>query len=153
MNQGAGLVIAIIRKTYPSLKSTVLRDFIEILLGQEWYDEANHNKTDQIYDLFGNRVEFFSLDQPQKVRGRKRDVLYCNEANELTLEDWRQLTMRTTWKVLIDYNPSEPFHWIYKEVIPRDDCTFFKTTYLDNPHLPQEIIDEIERLLACVRIG
>jgi phage terminase large subunit len=146
LNQNAGQVIAVVRKTYPALKSTVLRDFVEILMGQGWYDETKHNKTDQVYNLFGNRVEFFSLDQPQKVRGRKRHVLYCNEANELTKEDWRQLTFRTTWKIILDYNPSEPFHWIYSEVIPREDCSFFKTTYKDNPFLEPELVAEIERL-------
>ncbi len=144
--RGAGLTIAIVRKTYPALKSTVLKDFEEILLNNEWYDENNHNKTDQIYNLFGNRVEFFSLDQPQKVRGRKRNVLYCNEANELTKEDFFQLRVRTDWKIILDYNPSDPFHWIYSDVLTREDVAFFKTTYKDNPFLSQVQVDEIERL-------
>ena len=145
-HQNSGRVFAVVRKTFPALKGTVLRDFIEILERAGWYDERNHNKTDQTYNLFGTLWEFFSLDQPQKVRGRKRDVLYCNEANELTKEDWRQLSFRTSWKIIIDYNPSEPFHWIYTDIVTREDCDFFKTTYLDNPHLPKEIVDEIERL-------
>lgn len=145
-HQNSGRVFAVVRKTFPALKGTVLRDFIEILERAGWYDERNHNKTDQTYNLFGTLWEFFSLDQPQKVRGRKRDVLYCNEANELTKEDWRQLSFRTSWKIIVDYNPSEPFHWIYTDIVTREDCDFFKTTYLDNPHLPKEIVDEIERL-------
>ena len=47
---------------------------------------------------------------------------------------------------MIDYNPSDEFHWIYDEVIPRDDADFYQTTYLDNPHLPDAVVEEIERL-------
>ena len=145
-NPNSGRVISVVRKTLPSIKGSVLRDFKEILDNAGWYSEHHHNKTEHTYSLFGTLWEFVSMDQPQKVRGRKRDILYCNEANELTLEDWRQLTFRTTWKIIVDYNPSEPFHWLYSEVIPREDVDFFKTTYRDNPHLPKELIDEIERL-------
>ena len=91
-------------------------------------------------------VEFISVDQPQKIRGRKRDCLFVNEANEITLEDWRQLVLRTTGRIIIDYNPSDEFHWIYDQVLTRDDCSFYQTTYKDNPFLPQTVVDEIERL-------
>ena len=109
------------------------------------YNPDLHNKSDATYQLWGNMVEFISIDQPQKVRGRKRDVLFINEANEINLEDWRQLLLRTTGRVLIDYNPSDEFHWIYEEVIPREDAEFFRTTYKDNPFLPQSVVLEIER--------
>ncbi len=71
---------------------------------------------------------------------------YINEANELTFEDWQQLIMRTEDRAILDYNPSDAFHWIYDKVVPRDDCDFFKTTYLDNPFLDSSIRNEIERL-------
>ena len=91
-------------------------------------------------------IEFISLDQPQKIRGRKRDVLYLNEANELFFEDWQQLIFRTKGKVILDYNPSDAFHWIYERIIPREDCDFYQTTYKDNPFLEDAIVSEIERL-------
>ena len=98
-----------------------MRDFFEILNNEDVYNQDLHNKSDATYQLWGNMVEFISIDQPQKVRGRKRDVLFINEANEINLEDWRQLLLRTTGRVLLDYNPSDEFHWIYEEVIPRED--------------------------------
>jgi len=122
-----------------------MRDFFEILNREDIYNPDLHNKSDATYQLWGNMVEFISIDQPQKVRGRKRDVLFINEANEINLEDWRQLLLRTTGRVLIDYNPSDEFHWIYDEVIPREDAAFFQTTYKDNPFLPQSVVMEIER--------
>ena len=46
---------------------------------------------------------------------------------------------------MIDYNPSDEFHWIYDEVLTRDDCDFFQTTYKDNPYLSAQTVAEIER--------
>jgi phage terminase large subunit len=143
--KNSGLVITICRKTFPALRATAMRDFFEILNKEEIYNPDHHNKSDATYQLWGNMVEFISIDQPQKVRGRKRDVLFINEANEINLEDWRQLLLRTTGRVLIDYNPSDEFHWIYEEVIPREDAEFFRTTYKDNPFLPESVVMEIER--------
>jgi phage terminase large subunit len=122
-----------------------MRDFFEILNKEGAYNVELHNKSEGTYQLWGNLVEFISVDQPQKVRGRKREILFINEANELSLEDWRQLMLRTTDRVIIDFNPSDEFHWIYEQVIPREDADFFQTTYKDNPFLPESVVMEIER--------
>ena len=145
-HQNKGKTITICRKTFPALRASVMRDFIDILRSLNAYREEHHNKSSSEYYLNGNLIEFISLDQPQKIRGRKRDLLYINEANELYWEDWQQLIFRTTGKVILDYNPSDTFHWIYDKVIPREDCDFYQTTYLDNPFLESTIVDEIERL-------
>ena len=146
MNKNAGWTITVARKTFPSLRASVLRDFITILESQGWYNPAFHNKSDNIYMLFGNLIEFLSIDQPAKVRGRKRNILYVNECTELSREDWRQLMLRTTDRAIIDFNPSEEFHWIYDDLITRDDAELFQTTYKVNPFLEPEVIEEIERL-------
>jgi phage terminase large subunit len=138
--------ITICRKSFPSLRASVMRDFFDILRNHDLYREDYHNKSSHEYHLNGNLVEFISLDQPQKIRGRKRNLLYINEANELFYEDWQQLIFRTDGRIILDYNPSESFHWIYDRVIPREDCDFYQTTYLDNPFLDQQIKNEIERL-------
>jgi phage terminase large subunit len=138
--------ITICRKTYPALRSSSMRDFFEILKTYDLYDEVYHNKSNSEYLLNGNLIEFISLDQPQKLRGRKRDLLYVNEANEMFYEDWQQLIFRTTGRVILDYNPSDEFHFIYDKIKPRDDAEFHITTYLDNPFLEPETIKEIERL-------
>jgi len=92
-NQGKTITIA--RKTFPAVRSSVMRDFLEILKSVELYNEAYHNKSSHEYMLNGNRVEFISMDQPQKIRGRKRDLAFLNEANELTFEDWQQIVFRS----------------------------------------------------------
>lgn len=141
-----GKVFTIVRKSLPSLKMTAYRDFFEILEKLEIYNESSHNKSDYTYTLNGNLFEFVSLDQPQKKRGARRDFLFCNEANELTWEDFFQLLVRTTDRIWIDYNPSDSFHWIYDKLLIRDDVTYIQSTYRDNPFLNQNIVDEIERL-------
>jgi phage terminase large subunit len=145
-NPNGGAVLTICRKTFPALRASVMRDFFDVLKREGIYTEVNHNKSDATYILEGNLIEFISIDQPQKIRGRKRDVLFINEANELNLEDFRQLLIRTTGKVLLDYNPSDEFHWIYDHVIPREDATFFQSTFRDNPFLEPSLVTEIERL-------
>lgn len=125
---------------------TAYRDFFDILNKLGIYDEKNHNKSDYTYNLNGNLFEFISLDQPQKKRGARRDILFCNEANELTWEDFFQLLVRTSDKIYIDYNPSDSFHWIYDRLLTRDDVTYIQSTYKDNPFLDRTIVDEIERL-------
>ena len=141
-----GKIITICRKTFPSLRATVLRDFLQILNHYEIYRDEYHNKSSSEYNLFGNLIEFTSLDQSQKIRGRKRDLLFINEGNELYWEDWQQLIFRTQERIILDFNPSDEYHWIYDNVITREDCDFYKTTYLDNPFLEDIIKEEIERL-------
>jgi phage terminase large subunit len=141
-----GKIITICRKSFPALRGTVMRDFFQILKDHNIYSEDSHSKTANEYRLNENTIEFISLDMPQKIRGRKRDLLFANEANELTQEDWTQLLFRTNEKVILDYNPSEEFHWIYDQVLTRSDVDFFQTTYKDNPFLGDVIKEEIERL-------
>ena len=144
--QEPGKVFTICRKTLPALKGTAYRDVISILKELEIYSEEYHNKSELSYTLNNSLLEFISIDQSQKIRGRKRDYLWCNEANEFAYEDWQQLILRTTEQIYLDYNPSDPYSWIYEKVITRDDCTFIKSTYLANPFLDDDTISEIERL-------
>jgi len=138
--------LSIVRKTLPSLKNSILKDLITVLDMYEIYDPSKWHKQDGYYELpNGSIINWFSCDEPQKLRGSKRDYLYCNEANELDLEDWRQLIMRTEGMVTLDFNPSEINSWVY-DLEQRDDCYYFKTTWRENPFLPQTLIDEIERL-------
>jgi len=139
-------IISICRKTFPALRTSAMRDFFEILKTHDLYKEEDHNKTSSEYKINGNLIEFISLDSPQKVRGRKRDLLFINEANELFWEDWNQLIFRTIGRVILDYNPSDDFHWIYDKVKVRKDADFFRTTYKDNKFLEESIVKEIERL-------
>ena len=140
------LTISIIRKTLPALKGSVMRDLISLLEQTGIYWQGEHNKSSNEFTFNGHMIEFLSVDEPQKIRGRKRNIAFLNEANELTLEDFRQINMRTTDSVIMDFNPSDPVHWIYEEIIPREDCDTWITTYKDNKFLQADIVKEIERM-------
>ncbi len=144
-----GLRLSVVRKTLPALRGSVLIDFKDVLFRMnlwEWNKKA-FNRSEFIYTFpNGSWIEFFSTDDEQKIRGRKRDICYCNEANELSQLEWQQLKMRTTMFTIADYNPSfSDEHWLCG--VNADPRTYhFITTYKDNPFLEQTIIDEIESL-------
>ena len=136
--QNRGKVVSIIRKTFPALRATVMRDFLEIMKDLDIYEVTKHNKSEHIYTFDnGSIVEFFSVDDEQKIRGRKRDLAWCNEANELYYDDFTQLNMRTEGKLIFDYNPSESNSWLYE--LPVEESVLIKSTYKDNPFLPESI--------------
>jgi len=139
--QDENKVLTIARKSTPSLRASVLRDFLGILVDWDLYKPENHDKTNNLYRLGTNLIEFVGLDNPQKKRGAKRNYLWLNEANEFNLEDFRQMNIRTSEEVTLDYNPSDEYHWIYDEVLPRPDCTFInlKNNYgwEDQQHIEQ----------------
>ena len=141
-----GKTITICRRTFPAVRGTVMRDFLQILRHYNIYYPELHHKSTSEYNINNNRVEFISIDQPTRIRGRKRDILFINECNELDWESWNQLIFRTQERIIIDYNPSDEFHWIYDKVLTREDTAFFQTTYKDNPFLEETLVKEIERL-------
>jgi len=139
--------ISVVRSTLPAIRGSVFVDFKDILIKMGIFDSKKLNKTEFTYHFAnGSWVEFFSTDDEQKLRGRKRDILFVNEANELSYIEWQQLKMRTSLLSIIDYNPSfSDEHWICK--LNSDDRTYhFISTYKDNPFLEKSIIDEIESL-------
>ena len=142
-----GKMVSIIRKTFPTLRGTVMRDFFEVMKELELYDEKLHHKTENMYNFpNGSSVEFFGADNEQKLRGRKRNILWINEANELNFEEFTQLNMRTTDKLIFDFNPSDNFHWLY-DLINRSESVLIHSTYKDNPFLGDAQVKEIENLI------
>ena len=138
-------VVSVVRKTFPALRASVMRDFFEVLQNMGIYSKEQHNKSEHIYTFDnGTIVEFFSVDDEQKVRGRKRDIAWCNEANELWYEDFQQLNFRTTKAMIFDYNPSDSDSWLY--TLPDVDKVVIKSTYKDNPFLEKSIVKQIEGL-------
>lgn len=141
-----------VRKYSTTLDATVIRDFEEELNKQEIYGLIKHNKTKKTYEYGGRMVEFIGADDEQKLRGAKRNILYCNEANELKYrEEFFQLLMRTEDKVFLDFNPDDENVWINTELeqkryYEKQDVEVIVSTYKDNTFLPKSLIDEIEYL-------
>ena len=77
-------ITSVVSESFPHLKRGVMRDFISILSEHGYFDDKRWNKTDFIYTFeTGSKIEFFSVDQPGKTRGPRRDRLFMNEANNI----------------------------------------------------------------------
>ena len=137
--------LSIVRKTLPALKGSVLRDLKEILINFDVYDPNKWHSSDGYYQLGSNMIEWFSVDDETKLRGRKRDYLFMNEATEISEEEYTQLILRTSDRVVIDLNPSLWNSWIY-DLEGKDDVFYTIITYTDNPFLSEIQIKEIEKL-------
>jgi phage terminase large subunit len=135
--------VTIVRKTIPSLKRTVMKDFKDILSDIGVWNENRMNITDRIYQLQDSTIQFISTDDAEKLRGIKSDILFIDEASEIDEESYFQLSIRTTGKIILAYNPTvSPYHWLRQ----MNDCERFVTTYKDNPYLPKEMVQAIEDL-------
>lgn len=140
MNPDAGWVISVVAESMPHLKRGAMRDFAEIVRLSD--QNFRMNKTDSFYSIGKNIIEFFPADDASKLRGGRRDYLFVNECNNVTFDSWTQLVMRTKVRSFGDFNPVSSF-WAHEKVIPREDCTFIKSTYEDNPYIPQASLNEI----------
>lgn len=139
-----GELLSVVSESFPHLKRGAMRDFINIMETQGYFDPNQWNKTDYIYTFpKGTRLEFFSADQPGKVRGPRRDILFVNEANNIPYETYTQLEVRTKKVIWCDWNPVNEFWW-YTEVTPTQDVDFLTLTYKDNEALDQSIVQAIE---------
>ena len=143
--QHSGMRISICRDTFNALKSTDMYDFFELLNEAGLYRSQDYNRTDHLYYLNGNLFEFFGLDSPGKVQGRKRHILFVDEAIEADWEVVTQLKLRTSHRIIYAFNPSLIEHPIYADLERSDACKII-TTYKDNPYLNDDQVREIEML-------
>lgn len=136
---------SVVSESIPHLKRGALRDFKNILKGHGYWRDKNWNATDSIYTFeTGSQIEFFSVDNPDKLRGGRRDRLFMNEANNISLDAFDQLEVRTKEFCFLDWNPTNEF-WFYTDVLhKREDVDFITLTYKDNEALSIEIISAIE---------
>lgn len=141
-----GIVISVVSETMPHLKKGAMRDFFGWLQEQNIYDPKSHNKTDNIYMVGKSIIEFFSVDDLGKVHGPGRDILYCNEIQNIKYETFFHLAARTSGTVYADYNPTSHF-WVDSEFIENKEMegrvTVIRSTYKDNQFCPPEIIIDI----------
>jgi len=133
----------LVRKTRASMDASVLKMFESKVLGTngqvaifggskpEWYDYPN-----------GSRLVVGGLDKPGKVLSAEYDVIYVNQSEELTLDDWETLTTRATGRagnmpyaqVIGDCNPGPRHHWILDRA-KEGKLVFLESRHEDNPTL------------------
>ena len=142
------VVISVVRKSFPSMRVSIMRDFVGIMKDLGIWDENRWSATEHIYTFDnGTIVEFMSIDSSEKRKGSARDYLFVDECNELSREDWFQLFIRTRKKSIIAYNPSfGTNNYIFTEIQTHPEADLYISTFKDNPYLEKQIVEEIERL-------
>ena len=136
--------VVIVRKTIPSLKRTIIKDFEDIMNAMGIWNQNDFNITDRIYEFYtGSTITFISTDNPEKLRGMKSSILWLEEANEVDSESWLQLRLRCTGPIILSLNPTiSPHHWIRGI----EGATQYFTTFRNNPYLEREVINSIKEL-------
>lgn len=137
---------SIVSESMPHLKRGAMRDFLDIMKTHGYYKEDNWNRTDSIYTFeTGSQIEFFGVDQADKLRGARRDRLFINECNNVPLNAYNELEVRTRDTVWLDYNPTNEF-WVYTDILPNEDMDteFITVTYKDNEALDESTVSSIE---------
>jgi len=137
-------LISIVSESFPHLRRGAMRDFLNIMQAHNYFKDDEWSKTEFTY-TFPNKskIEFFSADQPGKVRGPRRDVLFVNEANNIDYESFDQLRIRTRKSIWLDWNPTNEFWW-YTDILPNYNVDFITLTYKDNEALDISIVRDIE---------
>jgi phage terminase large subunit len=145
---------SVVSESFPHLRRGCIRDFLNIMQSHKYYKDSAWNKSESTYTFeTGSKIEFFSADQGDKLRGARRDRLFLNEANNVALDAFNQLEVRTKEFIFIDYNPTTEF-WAFTDVCgcgmagcvgTRTDTEHIILTYLDNEALDDAIVDSIEQ--------
>jgi len=137
---------SVISESIPHLKRGVIRDFKNILQSHNYWKDDLWNSTDSTYTFeTGSKIEFFSSDNGDKLRGARRDRLFINECNNVEFEAFEQLEVRTKEFIFLDFNPSNEF-WVFEHILnQRDDYDYIILTYKDNEALDENIIKAIEQ--------
>jgi phage terminase large subunit len=139
------LEISVVSETIPHLRRGAIKDFLKIMDWTGRYIDANWNRSLLTYKFVnGSYIEFFSAEQESKLRGARRNILYINEANNISFESYHQLAIRTSGEIWLDFNPTAEF-WAHTEVLKDTDSEHIILTYKDNEALPATIIHDIEQ--------
>lgn len=137
-------IITIASDSYPNLSHGAMRDWQKLLkvTKREFYFKVNQVNHCWTNIITGTIVEFLSCDSDDAL-GQGRDYLFVNEATRISWETFRQLALRTTKKIWLDFNPSHEF-WAHTEIMQkRTDWQFIKLTYKDNEAIPPNTLAEL----------
>lgn len=139
------LEISVVSETIPHLRRGAIKDFLKVMEWTGRFVDANWNRTLLTYRFAnGSYIEFFSAEMESKLRGARRNILYINEANNISFEAYHQLAIRTSGEIWLDFNPTAEF-WAHTEVLKDQDSEHIILTYKDNEALPKTIIHDIEQ--------
>jgi phage terminase large subunit len=153
-----GVRVLILRKTRVSLNESFLVTLEQKVWGSEHpclsRDLQKESRTHYDYPN-GSRIVLGGMDNPTRLFSTEYDLIYGNECNELTLNEWESLNralrngMSPFHQLIGDCNPDTEFHWLNQR------CNMGKTTRIlsrhsDNPSITEAYLDRL-RALSGVR--
>jgi len=145
--------ISVVSESVPHLKRGVIRDFKKIMLWSNNWKEESYNRSSMTYNFVnGSWIEFFSADNPSKLRGSRRHILFINECNNVDFESYQQLAIRTSKFIYLDFNPTGEF-WVNTEIEGQRNSQKVILTYKDNEAAPKSAIEEILTAKAKAETG
>ena len=139
----------IIRKVDRTIKRSVFKLVLNIINRWKLRSEFDVNLTDKTitYKPNGSQIMFSGLDDVEKLKSIEGVTsIWCEEATELSQEDFEQLDLRLRGEhgclkqIILTLNPISEQHWIKKVFFddPIQDVFTLKTTYLDNTFIDDD---------------
>lgn len=140
--QHPGMRGLMVRKTLISLTASALVTFTTQILNtapfRVRFFGGNKVKPAQFEYANGSVLVVGGLDNAAKIMSTEYDLIYVNEATDLTLDDWEKLTARNRYgvmpyqQVIADCNPDAPTHWLNVRC-NEGSTTRLRSTHHDNP--------------------
>jgi terminase large subunit-like protein len=141
----------ICRKVRSTMTQSALVTFNEKVLPVESSGVSFHHEDQEYRYASGARIAVAGLDDPRKILSADYDLIYVQEATELTEVDWGILVSRLRNNVLSyqqimgDCNPSSPDHWL-KARCERGECRLLDSKHEDNPSVTEEYLQALDKL-------
>jgi PBSX family phage terminase large subunit len=143
-NPGArGLIVRKVRDTLSSTGLVTWREHVAaeaLAMGVVTFYGGSASEPPQYRYANGSRIMIGGMDKPTKVMSSEYDVIYVQEAIELVVTDWENLTTRlrngkiSFQQLIADTNPDTPVHWLYQRT--RTGATqMLHSRHEDNPTL------------------
>lgn len=147
--------ILVIRKYGTSIRESTYDLVISLLKQWKLYDYCKINQSTFTITLPNNSIFLFKgLDDPEKIKSITNITdVWCEEANELSDEEFTQLDFRvrarkSNLQLFVSFNPVSKVNWVYKRwfdnVEIKPNTFILHTTYKDNPYLPPEYIESLQ---------
>ncbi len=139
----------VIRKVDRTIKRSVFTLVRNIISRWKLTSEFNVNLADKTitYKPNGSQIMFSGLDDVEKLKSIEGVTsIWCEEATELTQQDFEQLDLRLRGdhgclkQIILTLNPISEQHWIKKIFFdePMEGVFTLHTTYLDNAFIDAE---------------
>lgn len=147
----------ILRKTLVSLASSALKTWREDVVTEQlasgsldYYGGSQEEPPQYRYDN-GSRILVGGMDKPTKIMSTEYDLIYVQEATELTVTDWEFASTRLRngrmpyQQLIADCNPDAPTHWLHERAAA-GKLRMINCRHEDNPRLFDLLPDGTFRL-------